>query len=274
MEISPHSSLDPEQYRLYLASQSIQSQQFLQQEQADSGIDDSSPISASLRYPERVRSGIVPDSQSIPGSSSYLPTDSIDSPSVSHTSGDIRGGFIDPRLLSRRESPNVRISTGSDPIQDTFSSQGLSERPTAQNRQLSEPIEIEDSRRDSRNQYSSFELYYRSTASSPGITALTLGNQFNSPNQTASGPGIADSRVGPVPSSLFEPETEGTSGIALPSTGISTNDNLDPEGLQSDLAQEIPNDKDADTLAFQTQIPLAFDDHLSEFTSESSSTPG
>jgi len=275
VEITPHSSLDPEQYRLYLASQSIQAQQqSSQQEQVDSGFDESSPISASPQYPVRVRSGIVPDSQSVPNSSSYLPTESKSSSSVIHTSEeDNRGGFIDPRLLKRQPS-SVHVSADSDPIVEFSSSQDLSEHFTVGHRQLLEPVVIQDSRRDSRSHYSSSDLHIRSTSSSPEGAVLALKRQSDSRNQTSPGLQIIDTRARPLVSSVFEPDTQGTSGIVQARAGNLTNDSLDREDLQPVLAQAIPNEHNADSLTFQTQVPLPFDDQHSEFAPDSPSTPG
>ncbi|MCJ1245688.1 hypothetical protein MMC30_002892 [Trapelia coarctata] len=275
VEITPHSCLDPEQYRLFLASQSVQAQQSSQQDQADSGFDESSPISASPQYPVQVQSGVVPDSQSIPNSSSYLPTDSKSSSSVFQTSGeDNRSGFIDPRLLTQRESSSVHVSADSDPIEDISSSQGFSEHFIIRHRQLSEPVVIQDSRRHSRGLCSSSDLHVRSTASSPAVSLPAPGRQSIRGSQASPRLEIAGSRARPLVSSVFEPGTQGTSGIVRPNTATITNDNLNREDLQPVLGQDILNGHNTDTLAFQTQIPLPFDDQYSEFARESPSTAG
>jgi len=269
IEITPHSSLDPEQYRVYLASQSIQAQQASQQDQADSGFDESSSISASPQYPGRVRSDVVPDSQSLPNSSSYHPPEGRSSPSVIQTSGeDSRGGFLDPRLLLKKGSCSINITASSDPIEDISSSQDLSERLFVGRHQLSGSIVIEDSRRDSNGHYSSSQLHNPSTGSSPKTEVLALERQ------TSSGLEVAALRGQPVVSSVFEPDTQGTSGISRPSADIPTNANLDPEGIQAALVQDISDGHNTHSLVFQTQLPLPFDDCLSESAPESPSTPG
>lgn len=275
VEITPHSSLDPEQYRLYLASQSVRVQEASLQEQADSGFDESSSISASPQYPGRVRGDVVPDSQSLPNSSSYLPTESRSTPSVIQTSGeDSRGGFIDPRLLLGRRSCSINITAGSDPIEDISSSQDLSESLFVGNHHHSESIVIEDSRIDSTGHYSSSQFHNPSAGSNPKVAVFALERQSVNGLQTSSGLEVAAPSERLVASSVFEPDTQGTSGISRPSADTTTNANLCPEDIQVTSAQDISNEYNPHSLAFQTQLPLRFDECLSESTPESPSTPG
>ena len=275
MRITPHSSLDPEQYRIYVSSQSIQAQQTSQLEQPDSGFDESSPISASPQDPIQIRGGIVPDSQSIPNFSSYLPTEIKSSSSVVQASeDDNRGRFIDPRLLAQRELSSVHISADSDPIEDIISSQDLPEHIDAGNRQLSESIVIEDSRRDSRGQNRSSDLHPHSIVSSLEVAALLPGRQAYSGDSASPGLNITSTGARPLVSSNFEPDTQGSSCIVRPSAGTLINDSPNRQKPQPELAQNIPNEHSTDSLTFQTQVPLHFEDQRSELAPESPSTPG
>ena len=71
----PHSSLDREQYILYLASISQQTAQSSHGRQPESDLGESSPAPAGRRVAgSRDYNTIIPDSQSLPGSSTYNPS--------------------------------------------------------------------------------------------------------------------------------------------------------------------------------------------------------
>ena len=74
VQISQHSNLDRDQYPQYLSSLSTQSYLSSAPPHEDSGLGESSSDIEDLRLSKSDHELIVPDSQSLPGSSSYQPT--------------------------------------------------------------------------------------------------------------------------------------------------------------------------------------------------------
>ena len=96
IRISQHSSFERDQYLQYHSSLSVHSILSSLPPHQDSGLGESSPPpeASELDYSPRV--GIVQDSQSIPGSSSYVPTSSVSDTSigVSSDSGRLESTYI------------------------------------------------------------------------------------------------------------------------------------------------------------------------------------
>lgn len=118
VQISQHSSFDREQYVHFLASGSAQGLPSSEPQHQDSGLGSSSPLQQAV--PEPVvfyREGIVPDSQSLPGSSSYLPTSSR---SVDTSAGLVQRTASSGSRGNAFEDVTLSIEV-SDPIEDPSS---------------------------------------------------------------------------------------------------------------------------------------------------------
>ena len=138
VQVSQHSSLDRDQYNCYQSSLSVRSYLSSAPLHEDSGLGESSPAPEASELCKYDQEGIVPDSQSLPGSSTYRPAAS--------TAGDIGDHKQRRTRLSRSHcSPNSTIDSlepsilletlYSDPIED---SSGLYVAESPENRIWSE----------------------------------------------------------------------------------------------------------------------------------------
>lgn len=122
VQISQHSSFDPEQYILYKSSLSTQG--ILSQSYPASALDkstSSADISAS-KSPDRNR--IIPDSQSLAGSSSYIPSSTENVTSSNLSAQDI-GTFRTPHTSSLKTNSLEGQLTEGFPSSSTVPSQGF-----------------------------------------------------------------------------------------------------------------------------------------------------
>jgi len=121
VQISPHSSFDRDQYLQYHSSLSVNSVLSSLPPHQDSGLGESSspPDPSNSEVSPQIR--IVPDSQSVPGSSSYVPT-----PSVSDTNigASPTSGYWRPTYTSTSFDQDTGLLTedeiiSSDPVEDS-----------------------------------------------------------------------------------------------------------------------------------------------------------
>ena len=86
VQISQHSSFERDLYITYQSSLLTQGNSSSLVQHPDSGLGESSPEPETSAAPAIEKDGIVPDSQSVPGSSSYVPTSSTspDNTSIDH----------------------------------------------------------------------------------------------------------------------------------------------------------------------------------------------
>ena len=179
VQISQHSSFDRGQYLQYHSSVSVYSPFSSAPPHADSGLGESSPPPEALESSKSDFEGIIPDSQSLLGSSSYRPTAS--------TSEDTdRLHRHDSRILSLRcslESTGETLETSDlfetlrDPIQDS-SSIYVAESP--ENRfwsQRSTSVPVQVVRATSSSNSSSAGLLACLTRSTSDPSPLVYGTQ-------------------------------------------------------------------------------------------------
>ena len=266
VQISPHSSLEHEQYICYLASLS-QVTQSSQVEQADSGIGESSPPAASSPFVVHDQAGTIPDSQSLPNSSSYRPTiKSTTSSSAGQTLGDVNI-FIDPRLLHKNGLLSATSATSSDSIEDGASPLAIPRRETRASSLLLKSSPSQESERTLRKARISFAARQPSTTANTEA-AYSLQGQVNS-----SSPACSRIGHGLVKGSHFEPVIQGTTGISR--SGLPPlNDKLGAVDSQPDLSGVTPSGNDTSELAFQTQIPFLIESQTRDLTSGSPSSDG
>lgn len=119
VQISQHSSFERDQYIRYQSSLSTQGPISSLPPHRDSGLGESSPSSI-LISDKADQTGIVPDSQSLPGSSSYVPsTIASEVTSANHSARDIHSSRIAD--CSDLDSTNLRESEATQ-TGDAFSS--------------------------------------------------------------------------------------------------------------------------------------------------------
>ena len=137
VQISQHSSLDRDLYVAYQSSLSAQGHSSSLQSHPDSGLGEPAPPATSLSYSH----GIVPDSQSLPGSSSYQPTSS---PSLAVLGAD-HSPLIHQSCISSNntdlESSTVEVVEANDSIEDSSAVVVAASQPSviASERSKSEP---------------------------------------------------------------------------------------------------------------------------------------
>ena len=131
MEISQHSSLDRDQYLVYLASQPSQNQEHCRREPFDSGIGESSPVPQNIGesspltysspYEDLPEDGSIPESYSVHNSSNYKLShrDSATSGSEKRSPNRSRITHLDTTLSASARSPILSQSASSDPIEDS-----------------------------------------------------------------------------------------------------------------------------------------------------------
>ena len=139
IQISPHSSLDRQQFPQYSSNLGASVTSTTQTEQVDSGLSVSSPASTQLDWVDFNQSGIVPDSQSFEGSASYITTQSkSDSgPSATQFTAEADSTSASNLLASLSvELPNAP----SDPIEDSSNPQVATGATLGTDDQVSGPL--------------------------------------------------------------------------------------------------------------------------------------
>lgn len=120
VQISQHSSLDKGRYLQYQSSLSMRSYLSSAPPHEDSGLGESSPAPEDLGPRKSIYEGILPDSQSLPGSSSYHPTAST----AEDTSDHIHRRFYHSHCSPHSTTDSLELSNSlealySDPIEDS-----------------------------------------------------------------------------------------------------------------------------------------------------------
>ena len=126
--ISQHSSFAREEYIRYQSSSSSTRTTSSLLQLQDSGIGESSPSSESAVPDESERGGVIPDSQSLPNSSSYVPTSSTSKSVRSSTQAGTRNSVVvASSWIISTNSPALRPVSSysptpepSDPIEDSL----------------------------------------------------------------------------------------------------------------------------------------------------------
>ena len=111
VEVEPRGSLDKEAYTAYHSSLSTQDVKKSTNPHSDSGFEESSSHEPSPVRPREEKEIIVPDSQSLPGSSSYVPTQA--------TSTDPADSSCVPLPVNIRESSAGLVIPASQPSNNT-----------------------------------------------------------------------------------------------------------------------------------------------------------
>lgn len=121
VQVSQHSSFDREQYLQYQSSLSVNSVLSSLPPHQDSGLGESSPPPDPSHLEPSPRTRIVPDSQSLPGSSSYVP-----SPSFSETNigASLTTGYREKTYTSTSFDQDTGLLTedellSSDPVEES-----------------------------------------------------------------------------------------------------------------------------------------------------------
>lgn len=103
VRITQHSSLEKDQYASYHSSVPTRSILSSLPPHQDSGLSHSSPSSnSSVEQDKSTKPSIIPDSQSLPGSSSYVPS--------SNSSGEATEGYIEDSLFTLSDSADFRYT--------------------------------------------------------------------------------------------------------------------------------------------------------------------
>lgn len=139
VEISQRSSLDKDQYIRYQSSFSTQDLPLSLPPHQDSGLGDSSPPPEGSVPTQAYQDTIVPDSQSLPGSSSYVPSSSA-SVNVTSSKGSARESHPACKAQTVTESEADSSSLRDSEVNDTSIPVSTSNFSTSQDRSnLSEP---------------------------------------------------------------------------------------------------------------------------------------
>lgn len=255
VQISYHSSFDRDQYELFIASDSAQGLPTSQPQRHDSGLGSSSPLQSVLSEPLVFsREAIVPDSQSLPGSSLYIPTSS--------RSLDIPGGSLQRTLSPFSYSNVVEDTTGSiglgsqpppevsDPIQDPSSLGDLpiacrDHRPgTTRSHPAAEETKISKSQQG--------ESEFCSKGASPSTTRSAVQEEpRDGTNSNQLAPFAASRSGSPIAPGLIVQTTERLSAAAQ---------NTQEQDNCCHHQSEIPTS----SLVFQTQIAVSSEDQSSQ----------
>ena len=151
VQVSQHSSIDNDLYSAYISSLSTQADPSSFEQHPDSGLGESSPEPDPLWCSRVEKDGVVPDSQSLPGSSSYVPPSSTSLGSTD-THRSLPATAIELRRLassiSSRETASELLLTNESPavIEDSIDKSSLFEvavsLPSSRNshRSKSEPV--------------------------------------------------------------------------------------------------------------------------------------
>ena len=256
VQISPHSSLERDQYICYLASLS-QLTQPSQAQRTDPGIGESSPpaasSSASSPIVVRDQGGTIPDSQSIFDSSSYKPTltKSPTSSRATQTTEDIDTS-IGSRLLPKDGSLSTTIATSSDPIEDGASPLAIPRRETRAASLLSKSSSSQGSGRILRKA--------RISSVARRLSTTTDSEAAYTPQDLANSISLLSAEIRPNLDEAyqFEPISQGTTGHGQ-SENSPVNDKLGAADRQPDLPAVTLAGNNTFESAFQTQIPYLSD---------------
>lgn len=148
VQISPHSSLDRQQFLQYSSNLGAPLTLGAQPEQIDSIVGESSPASTLLDWVDFHQSGIVPDSQSLEGSASYIATQSKTDSRLSATQSTIgaHSNSASNLLASLSvEPPNEP----SDTIQDSSNPPVATAATLETNNHVSRPPPLQNRRQSS-----------------------------------------------------------------------------------------------------------------------------
>ena len=270
VQLSQHSSLERGLYIAYHSSLSTQGASSSVPDHPDSGIGESSPETDSPASPVFSKTGIVPDSQSLPGSSSYVPT-----------STTISGGH---HTSSQSPSQGTQLASSNKGLGATEIQQSSRELLQVNDSLESSPIEIDTSSE-------SVKSLRRSTSNpSLRLTGASLCSPFA--NKI---PGLPRAITDPTPlirsyhqshrqlRAYNEPRVDsssagGSSGkISFcvkhsEETSSPAQDQAESQGPSSDRTEgQIPDSTERSlrslvtALVFQTQVPSV--SHLPEYTS-------
>ena len=120
VQISQHSSLDRDQYLHYHSSLSTRSYLSSAPPHEDSGLGESSPAPEDSSPWKSIHGGIVPDSQSLPGSSDYHPTAKSTEDASDHIHERFHHSYCSCHSTNDGlESSNSLEAPYSDPIEDS-----------------------------------------------------------------------------------------------------------------------------------------------------------
>ncbi len=127
MLVSQHSSFERDTYIRYQSSLSSTNITWSFLQHQDSGIGESSPLSENLRPDKFERDVVIPDSQSLPGSSSYVPTSTTSTGNKSVTQPGTENCVVSTSSyaastifsLSDPVPSHSPIEESSDPIEDS-----------------------------------------------------------------------------------------------------------------------------------------------------------
>ena len=262
VQVSQHSSFDRDLYITYQSSLSTQGNSSSVAQHPDSGLGDSSPEPETSVTPAIEKDGIVPDSQSVPGSSSYVPISST-SP---HSTGVDQSSLISPpEHIST--APNLELFNSSavgigDSIEDAtehslvleIAESPLSVRTSQRSRSEPAPDLIQPS----------ISIPFRAEPPSLPRSASDPGAHFRiNQQQIHRNKPIFEKNQGdhgqPVEDSLFSEsqihdhadfskQRERLSEVQVPGS----TDSLPKQGFERVTSNSEPS------LLFQTQVPLAF----------------
>ncbi|MCJ1286065.1 hypothetical protein MMC26_005407 [Xylographa opegraphella] len=255
IEISPHSTLRRSQFVYYSVAVSSQSQEYTQQDQVDSGIGESSPAPAYRSpYAALHRSGIIPDSQSLPGSASYIFTNS-----KSSTNLGVRPSTASPtsRVIDTRSSVHSRSSSLADAeisesIETSVPLRGSGRLSTSTSPGQSTPVSQRSKRKSPNIKRRAHPL--RIVSSPEG--GPQQETEINDPElQSCLIDHSTRSKDAREISSAFEPLTQGTKSISPLRAEL--------QAIESVSAKRLPDSREAFLLNyesqdsnFQTQIPF------------------
>ena len=267
VQISQHSSFERDLYIAYQSSLSTQGNSSSLVQHPDSGLGESSPEPETFATPAIEKDGIVPDSQSVPGSSSYVPPSST---SPDNTSIDQPPPTSEPQISSSAHiniASNFEIANSSavgigDSIEDAnehSSALEVAESPLSvhtSQRSKSEPApsSIETSTSTpSRAQPPSLPR----SASDPAIyfridqQQTHRDNPVSEKDQSNHDQAVDDSSISDSQfrgHADFSEEHQRLSEVQVPGS----TDSLPKQGLEEEAANSECS------LVFQTQVPLAF----------------
>ena len=254
VQISQHSSFDKDLYIAYQSSLSTQGTSSLLPVHTQLGLEGSSP---SLTHSPADSNGIIPDSQSLPGSSSYRPTSSA---SLAVLGADHTP--LNPQHRVLHNNTDLESSTGGvpeakDSIEDSSAVVIEASQPSviASERSRSEPAPTTTESSSA----SSFGAQLRSLARSTSDPTPTYHGQHqcralvskdlcaHSVVQSQVVKGLADFQSSSQSRAGYSQQRQRSSEVHVPGS-------VDRSSHQSYIVDDSP----VHSLVFQTQVPIAF----------------
>ncbi|MCJ1434337.1 hypothetical protein MMC27_003704 [Xylographa pallens] len=262
IEISPHSSFRSSQFVYYPVALSSQLQEYTQQDQVDSGIGESPPPQPYRSpYVALDRNGIIPDSQSLPNSASYIFTNSKPSTGLDVSQSISQSSRIIGTANSvRNRTSSLADAEISDSIETNVPLRRSGRRLKSNSPRQSTPVAQSSKRELSNVLQRAHPLRIVSSPEDglqkePRINGSELESSLPTP--------FTRYREAGEESSAFEPLTQGTRNRSISRSDLQAIESVTPE-RQLDSRENLVLSNNSHDFGFQTQVPLALNNQISE----------